>query len=79
MIQIGTAEYQGPASSATSASAGAVFSAEPLECPDCGHSVHAHTTAGCYITDQDDNPLCLCRMSPDDIGETTETPEGANP
>ena len=56
------------------AAAASALDTEPLECPDCGHSITAHLSSGCNRTDRDGEPLpCLCRMSPDDIGEAYET------
>jgi hypothetical protein len=56
------------------AAAGASIDNEPIECPDCGHPITAHLSSGCARTDRDGEPLpCLCKMSPDDIGEAYET------
>lgn len=88
MIQIGTADYQGTPIDATRTNLGTVYRSEPLitrdakssldtnpiECFDCGHSINVHATSGCYMTDRDGETLpCLCKLSPDDIGETIET------
>jgi hypothetical protein len=93
MIQIGTADYQGAPISATRSNLGTIYRSEPLitraakaslasepiECFDCGHSINVHASSGCYMTDRDGETLpCLCKLSPDDIGETIESDQEGN-
>ncbi len=94
MIQIGTADYQSTPIVAARTNLGTVYRSEPLitnaakaslgtdpiECPDCGHPISDHYSSGCYSTWPEDTvPVCLCQLSPDDIGAKIEDDqEGSN-
>lgn len=46
----------------------------PGECPDCTHATLGHTsTLGCMNGEESQNGVCLCRLSPDEIGEMYES------
>lgn len=93
MIETGTASYHGHPLVTIRTPQGTVYRSEPLitraadarvdtepiECPDCGHAINYHATSGCYSTDRDGETLpCLCKLSPDDIGEMIETDQEGN-
>lgn len=85
MIQIGTADYQSTPIVASRTSLGTVYSfepspsTEPIECPDCGHRIGEHYSNGCYtVWPEEDVPVCLCVLSPDDIGAMIDNDQEGN-
>lgn len=70
-MMTGTAMIFGPT---TNGLAFGALTEGPGECPDCTHATLGHTsTLGCLYGEESENGVCLCSLSPDEIGEMYES------